>query len=90
MKYKLKLSNKSEYEIGQDDFVKLKENMADANMIFLKNVAINPSYIVEIIPLENIEKEIPIVEIVDGVAKIVGYKKPLEEENVWKKNICLP
>lgn len=86
MKYTIKLSNKSVYEIDQEDFNKLKENMADANMIFLKKVAINPSFLVEIIPDELVEEPKPIIEVVDGVAKIIGYEKPLSEESSWTKN----
>lgn len=62
MNYIIQLSNKTNIEIDQDDFEKIKRESATGNFIQVKKGIVNPSFIIAIVPLEK-----------DGVRKIQGH-----------------
>lgn len=82
-KFQVKLSNGGDVTIDHDDFQKLERNLADASIVFLKQRAINPSYIVEIIPVEL--PDTPVMEIQSGTAKQIGTKSAVfSQRNLWE------
>lgn len=87
MRYIIHLSNKKEYEIDEDDFQKLKGNMADASMIFLKQVAINPSFMISIEPIPFTAEPKVIVE--NGRARMSGVTTPKKLLSKWQDNPTL-
>ncbi len=52
MNYIIQLSNKTEIEIDEADFSKLKDQSGTGNLIQLKRGIVNPSFVVAIIPSE--------------------------------------
>lgn len=60
MNYIIQLSNKTEIEIDEADFDKLKKQSGTGNLIQLKRGIINPSFVVAIIPssAKSLKREI--------------------------------
>lgn len=88
MFYEVMMSNGIRHEIDEDDFQKLTGALDNANMVFLKQVAINPSYIVEIKPLEpRYKTEFENEQLPDGSvrSKIISRElKKLRDKWKWQ------
>lgn len=70
MNYIIQLSNKTNIEIDQSDFEKIKRESVTGNFIQVKKGIVNPSFIIAIVPIEK-----------DGVRKIEGHID--EEKGVY-------
>jgi len=72
MIYQINMSKGQNIKIDEEDLKKIQENLS-APLIRVKQAIINPSFMVSITPTEEediIEK--PKVQVIDGVAHIIG------------------
>ncbi len=73
MRYELSLSSKRKIIMDDEDLAKFKENISK-NFIQLKQGLINPSHVVDIIPIVEKPRKTPIGEVEDGVYKVRSVK----------------
>jgi hypothetical protein len=86
--YLINMSKGKDIRIDDEDLVKIEGNLS-ASLIRIKQGIINPSFMISITPTEEEEFRIkPKIELVDGVARVVGTERVrilADKMNITKK-----
>lgn len=75
MIYEIKMSKGESIRIDEEDLIKIENNIG-ASLIRVKQAILNPSFMVCITPTDEQDFVVkPKIEVVNGVAKIIGEEK---------------
>jgi hypothetical protein len=76
MIYEIEMSTKKIIKADEEDLAKLKEKYGTANLIFLKQGAVNPSHVVNITPTNQKETSLSSkIEIIKGKPTVIATQE---------------